>query len=217
MTLESGPRALADALRAILDDLAEASAARERALPLCRSATRHAANCIRAAHRGDWDAAEALLARSRLDAAAAAEALRSFPAVYHAGFLHDAQKEYAEAAITLALVRGRAVGTARELGVEGVAFLHGVAEAVGELRRHALDLLRADAADAAERALELMEELFGLLVEVDYPDALTAGLRRAADVARSLLERTRGDVTLAVQHRRLAARLLAAGGPDPAP
>ncbi len=217
MTLEPVPGAFDGALRAILAELAEASAARERALPLCRSATRHAANCIRAAHRGDWDAAEALLARSRLDAGAAADALRSFPGVYHAGFLHDAQKEYAEAAITLALVRGRAVGTARELGVEGVAFLHGVAEAVGELRRHALDLLRADAVDAAERALELMEELFGLLVEVDYPDALTAGLRRAADVARSLLERTRGDVTLAVQHRRLAARLLAAGAPDPAP
>jgi translin len=209
----SGASALDGALRGILEELAQASAARERALPLCRSATRHAANCIRAAHRGHWDAAEALLGRARADAHAAADALRAFPAVYHAGFLHDAQKEYAEAAITLALVRGRALGGAHELGVEGVAFLHGAAEAVGELRRHALDLLRADAVDAAERALELMEELFGLLVEVDYPDALTAGLRRAADVARSLVERTRGDVTLAVQQRRLLSRLLEAG-PD---
>lgn len=214
---EPAQPALAAALRAVLDELAEASAARERALPLCRSATRHAANCIRAVHRGDWDAAEALLARSQQDAGAAAAALRGFPSVYHAGFLHDAHKEYAEAAITLALVRGHAMSGARELGVEGVAFLHGVAEAVGELRRHALDLLRADAVDAAERALELMEELFGLLVEVDYPDAMTGGLRRAADAARGVLERTRGDVTLAVQQRRLVARLRAAGAAEPAP
>lgn len=125
----------------------------------------------------------------------------------HAGFVHDAEKEYVEASITLALIAGGPLPSVADLAVQGPAYLHGLAESVGELRRHLLDSMRADAIDECERALEQMEEIYGLLVTVDFPDALTANLRRATDVARSLVERTRGDLTVALQQQRLAERL----------
>ena len=187
--------------------LQSANEARERALPLCRSAIRHAANCIRSVHRGEIDRAEELLAQSRAAVGEAAEATRDVPAVFHAGFLHDAQKEFAEASVTLALVTGRPLPTPAELAVEGPAYLHGLSESVGELRRSLLDALRRGAVEDGERTLAQMDDIYSLLVTVDYPDAMTGNLRRSTDAARSILERTRGDYTLAVQQERLARRL----------
>lgn len=191
----------------ILGELQATNEARERALPLCRAAIRHAANCIRAVHRGELDRAEELLDRSRAAVAEAADALRGFPAVYHAGFLHDAQKEYVEASATLALIAERPLPTLDMLAVEGIAYLHGLAETVGELRRLLLDSLREGAVQRCERTLGQMDDIYSMLVTVDYPDAMTANLRRATDAARAILERTRGDLTLAVQQDRLARRL----------
>ena len=195
------------ALAGVRADLDAAYAARERALPLCRSAVRHAANCIRAVHRGELEQAEALLGRSGDDARAATEALAGFPALAAAGFLHDAQKEYVEASAVLALVAGRPLPAPEALGVDGPAYLHGLAEAVGELRRQVLDCLRAEAVDRAEGLLAQMDDIYAVLVTVDYPDAMTANLRRVTDVTRGILEKTRGDLTLALQHQRLARRL----------
>ena len=201
------PAQLEEAVAGIRARLEAANVARERALPLCRSATRHAANCVRAVHRGEIETAEALLERSRVDVSAAADAVREFPAVAHAGFLHDAQKEYAEASATLAMVAGRPLPAPDVLGVDGPAYLHGLAEAVGELRRHLLDCLRADEVERGERLLAQMDDIYSVLVSVDYPDAMTNGLRRVTDVTRGILEKTRGDLTLAVQQQRLARRL----------
>lgn len=195
------------AVAGILGELKATNEARERALPLCRAAIRYAANCIRAVHRGELDRAEELLGRSRAAVEEAADALRGFPAVYHAGFLRDAQKEYVEASATLALVAERPLPTLDALAVEGIAYLHGLAETVGELRRLLLDSLREGAVQRCERTLGQMDDIYSMLVTVDYPDAMTANLRRATDAARAILERTRGDLTLAVQQDRLARRL----------
>ena len=195
------------AVTGIRDDLQAAYAAREQALPLCRSAIRHAANCIRAVHRGELTRAEELLEQSRTAVGEAADALRDFPSVFHAGFVHDAQKEYAEASVTLALVDGRPLPAPEQLGVQGPAYLHGLSEAVGELRRYLLDALRRGAIEQCESVLSQMDDIYSMLVTVDYPDAMTGNLRRSTDAARAILERTRGDYTLAVQQERLARRL----------
>lgn len=207
----SGPSEVEMAVLAIRASLDDSHAAREEALPLTRRAIRQAANCIRAAHRAEFDSAADLLDGARVDMQAATEVLRSAPAVYHAGFLHDAQKEYAEAAITLAAIAGRPLPLPEALGVEGPAYLHGLAEAVGELRRHLLDALRADALDECEHTLALMDDIYAMLVTIDYPDALTNGLRRTTDVTRGILEKTRGDFSVAVQQQRLV-RLLGRTG-----
>jgi translin len=181
--------------------------AREVGLSNARQAIRCCANAIRAVHRGDRKAADALLveARELLDVAEAT--LAAHPDVYYAGFLQDAQKEYAEAQATRALVTGEPLPPPEDVGVGDAPYLNGLAEAVGELRRHLLDVLRAGDVARAGELFEAMEEIHAVLVDLDFPDAMTGGLRRSTDVARAIIERTRSDLTLTVIQRDLADAL----------
>ena len=204
----------------------ETSAAREQALTAARRAIRSSANAIRAIHRGELEQAHALMdqARDALEAGAAAVRERH-PEVYFAGFLQDAQKEYAEARLTEALVTGTEAPTPDDLGVGLAPFLNGMAEAIGEGRRAVLDLLRTREWDRALAILTEMEELHGILASIDFPDAITGNLRRSTDVARGLLERTRGDLGVTLVQRDLeramerhaeVLRRVAGDGPPPA-
>lgn len=177
------------------------NAARERGLPLCRQTVRTCANAIRAVHRGDPDQSQELMteARNLLDEATAA--MSDHPDILTAGFFHDAAKEYAEARITHALVFGEPFPSEGDVGVETAAYLNGMGEAVGELRRHILDLMRQGQIDRSESLLEAMDDIYYLLMGMDYPDAMTGGLRRTSDAARGIIERTRGDLsTTIIQH-----------------
>jgi translin len=189
-------------VEAIRGHLVAKSKAREAALALAREAVRSSANAIRALHRHDFTAAEQLAADAARSLSGATEALGGHGDILHAGFVHDAAKEYAEARLVLALVRDQAIPSPAELGVDGVAYLHGMAESVGELRRHLLDYLRRGEVAPCERLLERMDDIYGQLVTIDFPDAMTAGLRRSTDAARAILERTRGDLTLAIMLQR---------------
>jgi translin len=191
----------------VRENFAAKNSAREAALPLCREAIRLSANAIRAVHRDDFETAEQLVSKARTQLATARESLQGHPDIYHAGFVHDAQKEYAEASITLALIAGRDFPTPDALQVEQAAFLNGMGEAVGELRRHLLDTLRTGDVEKCEDWLRAMDDMYSVMVTVDYPDAMTGGLRRTTDSVRGILEKTRGDLTLSVQQRRLEQRL----------
>ena len=186
---------------------ADKHSAREQALPLCREALRRSANAIRAVHREDFAQAEELIARAGGLLAEAREALRAHRDTYHAGFVHDAQKEYAEACTTLAVIAGRPLPSPDALAVEIPAYLNGLGEAVGELRRHLLDRLRSGDVEHCEGVLAAMDDIYGVLVTVDYPDAMTGGLRRTTDAVRGILERTRGDLTVSVRQRELERKL----------
>ena len=140
----------------------------------------------------------------RRDASAAA---RDHPSVLHAGFVSDAAKEYAEARCTAALSQGKRLPLPAEIGVEAAPYLNGLGEAVGEMRRRLLDLLRQGETDAAEDTLSAMVEVLDLLASLDYPDGMTGGLRRTTDVARALIERSRADLTTTVVQERLRADL----------
>jgi translin len=192
---------------AALAELAAKNTAREKALAASRGATRTAANAIRAVHRGDHDMAAHLLDEAAQALADAEAACADHPAVEHAGFLFDARKEYAEAHTTAAIVARQPLPGADELGLDAAAWLNGLAETVGELRRQALDQLRTDALDRADALLGAMEDIYGLLVTVDYPEGVTGGLRRATDAARGIIERTRGDVATAHGQARLRVAL----------
>jgi translin len=181
----------------------EKMVAREAALVASRKAIRSSANAIRAIHRGEADEAERLMAEARRALDEGQAATESHPDVRHAGFLHDAQKEYAEARLTEAVVLGRDLPTADDAGVPPAAFLNGMAEAIGEARRTVLDLLRGGEARRAEGILAAMDELYGVLVTMDYPDAITGNLRRSTDVARSIIEKTRGDLSVSLVQRDL--------------
>jgi translin len=181
----------------------ETTTAREQALPAARRSIRASANAIRAIHRLEFDRARELIERSRDEVQGGLEAVRDHPAVRFAGYLQDAQKEYAEANITLAVVTGGELPTPESLGVEDAPYLNGMAEAIGEARRRVLDILRTGAVDEGERLLGAMEDMCGVLVTMDYPDAITLNLRRSTDVARSLIEKTRGDLSIAFVQRDL--------------
>jgi len=181
--------------------------ARERGLANARKVIRSSANAIRALHRGEHDEAEALMSEAGALLAEATAVLADHPDVGNAGFIHDAAKEYAEARLTAALGAGGPLPLPVDLGVETAAYLNGLGEAVGELRRRMLDLLRAGDLAAAEVTLEAMDSVVEFLATVDYPDGMTGGLRRTTDVARALVERSRSDLTTTVVQERLRKEL----------
>lgn len=170
-------------------------AARERGLAGCRSAIRSSGNAIRALHRYETSAAESLLREAQRDLDGARSVLENHPDMLHAGFVHDAEKELAEGRIAFALVTGAAFPTPDEVGVSSAAFLKGMAESIGEIRRHILDLMRRGELKRCEELLASVDDMYYVLVSMDYPDGITFGLRRVTDVARSIVERTRGDFT----------------------
>ncbi len=174
---------------------------REQGLAQCRKAIRLSANSIRAIHRGDGQEAERLLSEGRLLLDEAAAVMADHPDILYAGFYHDASKEHAEARLTHALVFDRQLPTPEDVRVEAAAYLNGMGEAIGEIRRHLLDLMRRGDLERSEQLMDAMDEIYYLLITMDYPDAMTGGLRRTTDVARSIIERTRGDLsTTIIQH-----------------
>jgi translin len=186
----------------------EKTAAREKALVAGRRSIRFSANAIRAIHRGEFDDAHSLMEQSRAQIEEGREAVRAtHPDVYFAGFLQDAQKEYAEACLTEALVTGARIQGPDDLGVELAPYLNGMGESIGEGRRAVLDLLRKGKVDESERILGAMEDMYYLLVSMDFPDAITGNLRRTTDVARSIMEKTRGDLSTSLVQRSLREAL----------
>jgi len=187
----------------ICGSLDAAHAARERGLPACRRAIRSAGSSIRAVHRLQFDRAATLADESEAAIREAQEVLAPFPQVSSAGFLSDAEKEFVEARMVAVLVAGEPIPSPADLSVSPVSWVKGLAEAASELRRHLLDRLRAAELDRGQELLGVMDDVYDALVLIDYPDALTGGLRRTLDALRAVLERTRGDVTTTVLQTRL--------------
>lgn len=184
-------------------------AAREQAYQLSRTTIRGAANTIRAIHRHELEQARTLLNGVAASVEETRHLLTYHPDLYHTGYVQDAQKEYVEANATLAFVAGEPVPTQQQLTVELPPYLNGIAEAASELRRYILDALRSNNSATCEPLMETMDEVYSLLVSLDFPEAITGGLRRTTDALRGVLERTRGDLTLALRQRSLEQQIAA--------
>lgn len=191
---------IAEDIRAMFD---ETNRVREEALQVSREVIRLSANSIRASHREDFDDACDLKAQARKKVDETRELLVDKREIYYTGYVQDAQKEYAESELTYAIIREMPFPTLADLGVEAPAYINGLAEAIGESRRHVLDLMRLGDMQRAERILTIMDDVYYTLITFDYPDAVTQGLRRQTDMVRGVLERTRGDLTLLQEQRRL--------------
>jgi translin len=181
--------------------------AREITIAASRKAIQACAASIRATHRGEFDVAEQLAREARDHVSEADEALAGHPDVRTSGPLYDAKKELAEAWLTLALVRDRDLPGPDELKLDIAPYCNGLAEAASELRRQLLDKLRAGDLERAETLMGAMDDIYSLLVTIDYPDGVTGGLRRTTDALRAVLERTRGDLTTAMVAARLQAAI----------
>ena len=194
-------------IETIRTDLEAKNSARDAALHRSRELIRHCANAIRATHRREVAEAEAILALASDVAHQTAADLAAYPDLYYAGYTQDALKEFVEARLVFAFETGGQVPELAELGVEGPAFLNGLAEAASELRRHCLDLMRENRLDRAGQILDIMDEAYTQLMSLDFPDAITGGLRRTTDMVRGILERTRSDLTLTIVQKDLEKRL----------
>jgi len=195
-----------DIVADLADELERKNAARDKALLDARRLVRQAALAIRALHRGDVGEATALLQVGRGMVDQIRADLEHFPDLYWTGYVLDAQKEYAEAAIVAALIAGTAVPRPADLNIETSSYLNGLGEAASEMRRYVLDVIRHgdnDSLQDGERVLALMDDVYTALITVDLPDALTGGLRRTTDLVRGVLERTRGDLTMSLRQAQL--------------
>lgn len=198
-------------LEAIAEELrphfAAEDEAREKALRSCRQVIRYSADAIRAVHRQEKDKARQFLDSARELLEQLRQDLAKHGRLFYSGFVHDAEKEFAEACITLALVSGETLPRPSVLGVNNCAYLDGLGESVGELRRYILDNLRRGDYSRCEQLLGIMDEIYGILITMDFPELLAHGLRRTTDAIRGIIERTRGDLTIALKQKELETRL----------
>ncbi|GBD10688.1 hypothetical protein HRbin23_00333 [bacterium HR23] len=197
-------QAIGETARALLT---QTFTAREQALLLCREVIQHCALAIRSTHRGQYEAAQRQLAQARERLERVDALLHQHPDVYYAGFVEDAQKEFAEASTLLAVLLGQPLPGFQDLKIGVAPYLNGLGEAVGELRRAVLDALRRGEMERCHALLEVMDDIYALLITVDFPDGMTGGLRRTTDAVRGLVERTQGDVALAQRMHNLERRL----------
>ena len=198
-----------------LDEIAERirqsfdarTAARDRALAQTRTLIRYCANAIRAIHREEQSLAQENLSMASNLVKSLREDLAEYPDLFFAGYTQDALKEFAEANIVCALVQNQPLPDPEDLGLEYATYLQGLAEAAGELRRRCLDILRDGHSGEAERVLSHMDDIYAVLITMDYPDAITGGLRRLTDMVRGVTERTRGDLTISLRQEQLEQSL----------
>jgi translin len=181
--------------------------AREKALRSCRQVIRYSADAMRAVHRQEHDKAKQLLDSAHELVQELNHDLARHGKLLHSGFIHDAQKEFAEGCITLALIAGEDLPKPKTLGVSNAAYLDGLGESVGELRRYILDSLRRDDFSRCEELLTIMDEIYGILITMDFPELLAHGLRRTTDAVRGIIERTRGDLTVSLRQKNLETKL----------
>lgn len=202
---------LTDNLDSIADhirlSLSAKDSAREKAIPLCREVIRYCSQSIRAIHRQEFDQAKELLQSARNLLNEAEQSVAGYSELSNTGFIRDAQKEFAEGSITLALATGKQPPGPDELGIDCAAYLNGLGEAVGELRRYLLDSMRRGDLGRGEELLSAMDDIYSILVTMDFPDAITGGLRRTTDMVRGVLERSRSDLTLVMVQKELEQKL----------
>lgn len=195
---------IADVIR---NQFERVNTARDQAYQRSRELTRLCARSIRAMHREEWQTAEALIAEAKTAAETLVEGAQEYPELYYAGYTQDAMKEFVEANLVYAFMRDRPLPHPATLATEYNTWLNGLAEAATELRRRILDIIRHGHNQEVERLLDVMDEVYSILVTFDFSDSITGGLRRRTDIVRTVLERTRGDVTRSLRQTELEEAL----------
>ena len=193
----------------VINELTDKNRDREQALSVSREVIRFSANAIRAVHRGEFEDARELIGKGEARLKEADHIKVTNPSIFNAGFMNDARKEFTEANITLAVISGSDIPSIDDLKVDAGAYINGMAEVIGELRRYILDALRRNAVDGCQEFMEIMDEMYSVLVTIDFPEGVTSGLRHNTDAMRGVLERTRGDLTMALRQHSLEVRLAA--------
>ncbi|MDY0386506.1 MAG: haloacid dehalogenase [Methanolobus sp.] len=188
----------------IKDNFEEKDKARESSLSISRDVVRNCRTAMYSIHNKDFKKASSLIEKAAEMLEKINTSLQTYPDIYFAGFLEHAQQEFVESTIVYGILnKDKTIPGPEELNVSDVAYLNGLGDVSGELRRHILDLIRKGSPEEGEYHLQLMEEIHNCLMMFDYPDAMTRGLRHKTDTTRSIIERTRGDLTNAILQQKL--------------
>ncbi|PKK85372.1 MAG: RNA-binding protein [Thermoplasmata archaeon HGW-Thermoplasmata-1] len=195
----------------IAKHLDEKDALREQALTITREMVRDSGEAIRNIHKGLCDEAAGRLENLIRSARHVTELLKDHGDLYHAGFTETAFQELVEMACVLAILKGEPLPEPQELCVTPTSYLLGLGDVIGELRRQALDALRKGDLEQADEDLQKMEAIYDCLIKFDYPSAMVP-IRRKQDIARGLIEKTRGEVAVAAGNKKLEEKLDALRG-----
>ncbi len=178
--------------------------AREAALRTSRQIIRECRSAMATLQRGG-DGKKSI-EKARADHSHLREILSDYPDLLSAGYAVDAEQEISEVEILYSIMRGKKIPSPRDLEVSDEAFVLGMADCIGELRRLMLDGLMKDDVEGAKEMLAEMERLFDILMTFDYPDALVS-TKRKQDIARGVVEKSRGEIAMAAQMSHLKRRL----------
>ena len=181
--------------------------AREKALQLSRGTIQLSSKSIRSSYRNEFIEARVLLDEARSLVSEMIDIRLTHPDIYYTGFVQDAQKEYVEALLTFALIADEYFPMPDDIGIAFSAYLNGLGETIGEMRRYLLDSIRRGETSKCESILDVMDQIHTELFTMDFPEAITGGLRRTTDAMRGILERTRGDLTNALRQQKLEEQI----------
>lgn len=198
---------LKSVLREVKNELKEKEEIREKAHNDMRKATSLSKQTILLIHQKKEKKAKKLVEKAREILLKLSKISEEYPEIIHGGMFNAALQEYSEANILLKLVEESIFVTPKEIGVPSVDYVLGLADVIGEYRRLALDALREGDVQKGENCLKLMDEIYVELMALDDAYMLVSGLRRKCDVARRIIEATRGDVTLEVRRSALEKQL----------
>ena len=180
---------------------------RETGLSLSREIIGISSKSIRSAQRKDFKSSESLINEGLKKLNASQKKLKNYSSDINTTFFLDGEKELCEAIFFLSFVSNYKLTSSKIDLFSPSSLLKGMAEAASELRRTSLDNIRANNLKLSENYLDVMNEVVDLLESIDYPEGVTQGLRRTTDQLRSVVERTRGDITIALQRNQLEGKI----------
>ena len=195
--------ALKEFLEKIQEELSEKEEVRDDVQRDMRKATRLSKQAIQVTHQERFDDAKDMLKEAKTLFAKLRGTAEDYPYLFYSGSVGAAFEEHAEANILLTLIQEDRFPSPKEIDVPVTPYLLSLGDVIGELRRRALDLIRKGNVEAAEKCLERMEHIYSELTALDDAYVIVNGLRRKCDVARRLIEITRGDITIEVRRNAL--------------
>ncbi len=195
---------LREVVEGIDDKLDDKDTVRELVMKSSRAIRRISKNVIQEIHRGEN--CKGKLQEALEEVTKIKSIVDDHPELYHAGFLRNGFQELAEAHILLAISKGEEPKSPEELEITPSSYVLGLADVVGELRRMVLDELSEGNVEKAREIHEKMEEIKNMIMEFDYPNAVLP-IRNKQDMARNLVEKTRGDITNSMENERLREKM----------
>ena len=175
---------------------------REKILKKSRDITRDCSIAIKSIHREDNNTYQEKITKIKDDLKNLKELVNKNPGHFYR-YLKTPEQEYVEAIALLSIIQKKAIPNHIELDIDALHYTLGLADVIGELRRHVLDNIRMSKREYLNEILDKMDELYTYLFSLDYPSGMTKDLRHKTDIARNIIERTRGDITLSIQMNKL--------------